>query len=285
MNESISEEEERILLEKQHKWYNLYVLFEIVKESKNRTIDFLSSKKATKKFGVRYYYAGMVDYLKSHLESVGMLSGSKLINMYRSIAHFKSNSIPVFTYNLSERKSDPKYIEFDKDYLNHVDGFDLVFDIDSPKKDVLDAYRVAKEVKAILDEYKVPYYLKNSGTRGFHLIIPYNFMPNMKPAEILEIHQKVLYNISGIYDLKDYIDLSVAGHPKTLIKSAYSFDSGNISVPMNDFDFDNFTPEKVTFEYMSKNITLGRRGLLIRDFGLKEEELKSNTTKFLNDFK
>lgn len=277
--------EKQKLLELQHKWYAFIpALFEILAESKGHSLDLLSSKKEENKFGCRFIYAGNVDYLKKNLDAFGISNGKKLINLYRSIAHLKSNALPIFSYNPSKRKDDPNYIEFDKNYANLIDGFCLVFDIDSPKKDVMDALGVAKQIKKILDEEKVPYYLKSSGTRGFHFIIPYNYMPEMNPLDLLHIHHSVLYNLAGIYDWKDYIDTSVASHPKTLIKCAYSFDSGNISLPLDDAQFENFTPEIITAEYVLKNIKIMKRGLLIRTHRLTEEELKKNVQKFLDDY-
>jgi len=77
----------------------------------------------------------------------------------------------------------------------------------------------------------------------------------------------------------------VASHPKTLIKCSYAFDSANISLPMNDIEFENFSPEKIKMEWVLDNIILKNRGLLTRTYGLSEEELKKNVKKFLDDFK
>jgi hypothetical protein len=281
----LDEEIKELFLKQQHEWYKFIpALFEIVKELKGHTLDILSSKLEETKFGVRYFFAGTIDYLKKHLDAMSISDGTKLINLYRSIAHLKGN-IPIFTYALSERKSDPRYIQFDKEFVDLIDGFDLVFDIDSPKKDVTDAWGIAKQIKAILDEYKVPYYVKSSGTRGWHFIIPYNYMPEINPLELQSDHYKVLYNIAGIYEWSDYIDCSVASHPKTLIKCSYAFDSGNISLPMSDIEFENFSPEKIKMEWVLKNVILKNRGLMTRTHGLSEEELRKNVKKFLDDFK
>lgn len=278
--------EKQKLLNEQHKWYAFIpALFEIIKSTKGHSIDFLNSKKEETRFGCRYFYAGDINYLQRHLSVLGLLSGSKLVNLYQSIAHLKANSIPNFTYNLAERRNDPAYIEFDKNYVTLIDSFDLVIDLDSPKKDVMDAWIVAKDIKKLFDDAKIPYYLKSSGTRGFHFTIPYNYMPEMNPMDLLQIHFKVLYNLAGIYDWQDYIDTSVASHPKTLIKVAYSYDSGNISLPLTDDQFNNFRPEIITAEYVLKCIPIKNRGLIIRTHNLSEEELKKNVQNFLDDYK
>jgi hypothetical protein len=283
----IEPEQKQIILNQQHEWYskNLNALFEIVKELKNRTFDILTAKDEEKKFGVRYFYAGKVDYLKAHFEAMGILSGNKLINLYRSNALLKPNSVPVFSYDLSKRRITNGYAQFDEDYLNLAISFDLIFDIDSPKKDVMDAYEKAREVKKILDSYLVPYYCKNSGRRGFHFIIPAQYMPEMPIQDLIKTIYNVLNNFRAIHDMIEYIDLSVC-NPKGLIKCSYSFDSGNISLPLNDYDFEHFSPEKVKFEYVMKNMILRNRGLFIRNHdGETEEQLKLNTQNFIEEYK
>jgi hypothetical protein len=284
---NITQQEKDKYLKNQHDFYNfnLPALFEIIKECKQRTIDLLSSKNEEKKFGVRYFYAGKVDYLKMHFESMGVANGTKLTNIYRSNALLKPNSVPIFSYDLSKRKVTNGYEEFDRDYLILCEGFDLIFDIDSPKKEVMDAYTKAKEVKKILDSYKVPYYVKNSGSRGFHIIIPAQYLPKIEISLLIKTIHKVLNNFRAIHDMVEYIDLSVT-NPKGLIKVSYSISEGKIiSLPLNDYEFDNFNPEKTTYEYVSKFMILKNRGLFIRQHNLSEDELKKNASKFIEEYK
>jgi len=281
---SITPEEKSKLLEQQHEYYlkHTYVLFEIIKEIKNRTLDILNSKKEEEKFGIRFMYAGNVEFLKKHLWEMKVSKGFRLANLYRSNALFKPNTIPVFTYHLQKRYTEPSYIEFNKNYLNLLDGFDMIFDIDG--KDVMDAYRVTKEIKKIIDEYKLPYYLKSSGTRGFHLIIPAQYLPKMEINELIYTIGNVLNNFRVIHYFNEYIDVSVC-NPKGLIKIAYSFDSGNVSLPLNDYEFGNFSPEKVTIEYVLRNLHIMNRGLMIRTWGLSDDELKRNVKRFISEYK
>lgn len=284
----ITPEEKEILLKNQHEYYNFIpALFEIVKECKNRTIDFLKAKnEEDKKIRTRYCYAGGIDYLISHLKAVRVREGSKLINMYRSIAHFKPKTIPLaLTYNLAERKNTEDYKEFDKNYLDLADGIDLVFDVDSPKKDVMDAYEKAKEIKKILDSFKLPYYVKNSGFRGFHFIVPSVYMPKILINDLLKTVFNVLKNFKAIHDLEEYIDLSVC-NPKGLIKCSYSLSEGKIvSLPLNEWEFNNFDPKRTEVYYVLKNIMLKNRGLFIRDYGLSKEELEKNVLNFIKEYK
>ena len=282
----ITEEEKAILLRQQHEYYAfLPALFEIVKECKNRTIDFLSSKKEKESFGTRYCYAGTINFLKNHLEALGVSKGNKLINLYRSNA-LLSYVPPRFSYNLHARREKEDYQQFDKDYVSLIIGFDLIFDIDSPKKTMEDAYDVAKIVKAELDSFKVPYIIKPSGYKGFHLICPAEYMPKMPIEKLIKTIWNVLNNFRAIWFIEDYIDLSIT-NLKGLIKPCYALDSsfGVVSLPLNDYEFETFSVEKVKLDYVLKNVILKNRGNKLHTHGLTEEELKKNMEKFIKEYK
>jgi hypothetical protein len=148
----------------------------------------------------------------------------------------------------------------------------------------MDSYEKAKEIKIILDDFKVPYYCKNSGRRGFHFIIPAQFMPKMEISKLILTINRILTHFRAIHDMIEYLDTTVT-NPKGLIKCSYSFDSGNISLPLNDYDFDNFKPEKVKCEYVMKNVIIKNRGLFLRTHELSETELKENVIKFIKEYK
>lgn len=285
--QAISEEEKQKLLEQQHEWYAfLPVLFEIFKESKNRTIDFLSSKYAPKRIGIRYLYPKKVDYIKNHLSSMGVSKGNKFFNVYRSNALLKEHSVPFLTNNPKDRMLKQEYIDFDNNYFNLAESFDLIFDIDSPIKDTMDSYKTAKEVKIILDDYKVPYYVKNSGSKGFHFIVPAQFMPKISTNELVRMIRDVVDNFRVIHMIKPYIDMSVT-NLKGLIKCSYSIDSssGCISLPLNDYEFDNFSVEKTKMDYVLRNVHIMNRGLKMHTHNLDEETLKKNVKIFFEEYK
>lgn len=276
----LSPQEKEALLALQHKYYAFVpALFEIVKEVKNRTFDMLTSKIETENFGTRYFYAGSVDFLKKHLEAMNISKGKHLINIYRSNALLKEGCVPVFSYDLTKRKDDPKYKEFNDNYLANAVSFDLIVDIDG--QTIEQSFETAKEVKALFDEFKLPYYVKNSGRRGFHIIIPGQYMPSMPIDELIKTIYNVLYNMMGIHGW--VLDLSTI-NPKGIIKCAYSFDSGNISLPLNDYEFVNFTPDKVRCEYVLRSVFLKNRGLKIREYGLSKEELCKNVKNFFREY-
>lgn len=280
----ITEEEKQKLLNQQHDYYlnHTFVLYEIAKAIQNRTLDLLNSKKEDEKFALRYLYAGNAEFLKKHLWEMKVSKGYRLTNLYHSNGLFKEYSIPVFTYHLQKRMNDEVYKNFNKEYLNLLQGFDMIFDIDG--KDVLDAYAVAKRIKPIFDEYKLPYTLKFSGTRGFHLIVPAPFMPSMEISRLIDMIGAILRHFRAIHDCVDYVDTSVT-NPHGIIKVPYSFCDGNCVLPLSDYDFDNFSLEKVKIDYVLKYIIIKNRGSLLRTHGLSESQLKENVRLFTESYK
>jgi hypothetical protein len=284
---AITQEEKDKLLKQQHFWYSqIFVLFQLIFQLKNRELALLNSKVEESHIATRFLYATSIDYLKSHLEALGVSKGTKLINLYRSNAIFKDNAIPVSSYNLKIRTNEENYIEFNKQFSERAKGFDFIIDIDT--KTIQKAYEIAEEVKALFDERKLPYSLKFSGTRGFHFIIDDEFLPQMEIFEKIGMIRKILINLVDIYDWKDEegkdaIDISVT-NLKGLIKLAYSFDSGNIALPLSDEQFNNFKIENMKMENVLKHIFIKNRGLLTRIYNLSEEQLKENTKKFFEEF-
>jgi hypothetical protein len=282
----ITQEEKDKLLKQQHFYYSqTFVLFEILKQLKNRELAFLNSKLEEHHISTRFLYASSLDYLKSHLNALGISKGTRLINLYRSNAIFKENSIPVVTYNLKERTNDEDYINFNKEFPERAKGFDFIIDIDT--KTINKAYEIAKEVKELFDERRLPYSLKFSGTRGFHFVISDEYLPDMNVLDKIVLIRKLLTNLVEIYEWKEEgketIDLSVT-NLKGLIKLAYAFDSGNIALPLDDKQFENFKKEDMKIENVMKQIKIMNRGLLVRDWGLSNSELKENVKKFFEEF-
>lgn len=279
MNENKLTREER--LQEREKWYSFIpALFEMAKCLKNRELAFITTNEEEKKRVIRYMWAFTIDFLKKHFEAIGFYN--HLFNMYHSVAVIKGD-LPYFSYNFKIRKEEEKYKEFNEKYADYVVGFNLFIDIDG-KENPKEAYENTKEIKKILDERKVPYYLLNSSLTGFHVQIPQEYMPKMELESLLKLISAVMYNIKGIYDLK-CLDDSVRDM-KRICKLPFSFVcDGSICLPLSDYDFENFTPEKVKMKYVIKNITIKNRGLLIRTHGLQEEQLKNNVLQLLNDYK
>jgi hypothetical protein len=263
------------LLDNQYDYYNLkFVLFEIIKTLKNRELALLNSKSEEKHIATRYLYASSVKYLQMHLKELGVMRKQKLINLYRSNSTLKPNSIPVVTYDLKKRTKDKDYLKFKQDFNKYITGMDFIIDIDA--KTIKRAYHIAKKIKKFFDDNKLPYFIQFSGTRGFHIIIPCEYIP----SKLKNSYEIVLNALITTFDFKDEIDTSTL-NPRGLIKVPYSFDTGNIALPLDDTQFQNFNPEMVKMENVLKQVKIKNRGLLLRTHNLSKEELIENVNHFL----
>lgn len=273
-------EKEQILKERQI-WYNFSpALYEIVKCLKNRELCFLSDKSEKNKKAVRYLLGFSVEYFKKHLNWINM--EKSLLNIYHSVALLKP-TVPIFSYNLSERKNDPKYIEFNENYDKYVQKYNFFIDIDGKENFDL-ALEETKQIKKIYDEYKVPYYILNSSLNGFHVVIPAYYMPDMDIFKLLENLNNILYNLIGIHSFK-MVDLTIVDL-KRVCKCPYSFVcDGSIVLPLNDEQLYNFNRELVLMNNVLLGIKIKNRGLLIREHNLTEKQLKENVLKFIEDYK
>jgi hypothetical protein len=269
---------EQILAERKYYYSKIYVQFELIKCLKNRELCFLSLKSEEKKKAVRYLIGWSLEYFKKHIDWFNFFES--LINVYHSVAVLKD--VPVFSYDLATRKKEPKYIEFDKNYANYVTGYDFFWDIDGKENFEL-CHQEAKELKKIFDEYSLPYYIINSSKKGFHFVIPAEYMPKLEIHKLLETLNEIVYNMVGIYDFKT-IDKSIIDL-KRVKKVPYGFSCDNsICLPLSDAQFENFKAENVEMKQVLKDIFIKERGLLTRTYGLDEQTLKENVSKFLKEF-
>jgi hypothetical protein len=278
----ISESEKIRLYQLQNSYYsNNFILFLISNELKNRELSLLANKRESKPIHIRYLYASSPNYLKMHLESFVTKGETKLVNLYRSVAKFQEKSIPVSTYKLVERKDDPRYVKFNENIMDYIEGFDMVLDLDGVS--IEEVYSIAKIVKDKFDSMKLPYYIKPSGMRGWHIIIPSEYLPNLKIEDLILSVRDTMKNFMFIYKLDKYFDDSVT-NPKSLIKCSYSIDGDNISIPLDDKQFNEYEPKIIKCDYVLKNYNLFNRGLLIRKHNLNEEQLKQNVKEFISNF-
>jgi hypothetical protein len=272
------EEREKILVERKFWYSQIYVLFEIVKCLKNRELAFLTAKGEEKKGIVRYLIAFNLDYLKKHFERFDF--EENLINMYHSTAKLKN--IPVFSYNIKERKEEEKYKEFNDNYINYVDGYNFFVDFDG-KDNFEKCLEEAKEFKKVLDEYRLPFYCLNSSFKGFHFCIQAEYMPSMEVKELIEIIRRVIYNIKGVYDFST-LDVSITDL-KRIQKCPYSFVcDGSVALPLTDEQLAKFTPNMVKMNNVLDCVKIKNRGLLVRNLELGEKKLKANVRKFISEF-
>ncbi len=272
------------LLKEREFWYSQpVVLNEIVSCLQHRELSFLHPVDRWK--SQRFYLAMSVEYLKKHFARLEIFKD--IHNLYISVAKFKPNSIPIFSYNLKERMNDPRYIDFNKNYPQYVEGYDLFIDIDGKDKDMPKlAYEQAlaemKKMKKLFDDFKLPYWLINSSKTGFHFHIPCEYLSFIRPQNLL-VHNAEIIKFLNETESFERLDLSISD-TKRLCKVPYSYVSdGSICLPLSDEMAENFNPEIANVHYIwqpKNQITLKNRGLLIRNHGLSENELKQNVIKF-----
>jgi hypothetical protein len=275
----MEQKEREQILEERQTWYNLrFVQFELIKLLHHRELCFLSQKGEPKKKAVRYLLCFSIDFWKKHTKWFNF--DKSLLNVYHSVAFFKSN-VPCFSWDLKRRTIKEEYKEFNENYEKFVKGYNFFLDLDG-KKDFEKCYAETKEIKKIFDEYRLPYYMLNSSKTGFHFHILSEYLPDYPIKELLDVTYKVMYNLKGIYSFET---LDMLNDLKRVCKVPYSYVcDGSICLPLTDEMFSNFKPEMVSMKNVLSKIMIKNRGLLIRDWGLSQFELKTNVLKFMNDF-
>lgn len=262
-------------------WYkNKYVFFNFIKLVKDREIAFLSKAKGeNKSYPVRNIFANYSDLMKMYLgvseegkdNPDPFKFSERDYNVYYSLARFKLPSKP-FSYNPKIRKQES--IEWNKKAITNLYSIDLGLDFDAPSKDDwIMAWEEVKLLKEDFDKYKIPYSLKWSGSKGFHIKIPFRCLPkqylliddvdsddslfnfNKAFAELLSVYygQKLGFvKPDGDYGLKT-IDLGVFDY-RRVWKMDYSFvcETGLISYPLSDQQFEKFDLSMVTPESVLK---------------------------------
>jgi hypothetical protein len=281
-NIKISQEEFDRLLNLQKKWYcNNYILIEIIKNLKDRELSFILHKSIYgKSIALRFFKTPNSIILKRHLERVGL--NERIFNCYMSVSLLKE--FGYFSYNFTKRKLTPEYEHFLNNYQDYMIGYNLFIDFDG-KENFEECYEQAKLFKLKLEENKIPYWLMNSSSKGFHFHTPYEYIDSKYPIKDLpNIFFEVISELNGIYGLED-IDKKINDYAR-LCKLPYSFNvDGCICMPLTDEMFNNFKKEIVEVDFVLKNYRITNRGLLLRDYGLSKEELKKNVIKFIDKYK
>jgi hypothetical protein len=270
-----AEELNKILKQREEYYSKLFALFEMIKALNHRELAFLTIKGYENKKAFRYMWASTLEYWKRHSQWANLLSHP--MNVYCSVAVLKSN-VPVFSYNLKERKLSSEYEEFNRNYIDYIEKYDFFFDVDFGSE-WEEGLKDVKVLKSVLEDYKVPYFIQPSSFKGMHIIIPHYAMPDFDMDLMLKIN--CVINQCKV-DYAPRLD-NVVGDIKRLRRCSYSFScDGSVVLPLSDWQVNNLTKIMISYEYVMKNITLKKRGLLIRDYGLPIEILKENVKNFIN---
>lgn len=289
---------QEIFLAQRRMYYSrIFVGLELVKAlgegNETRELAFITAKEETNKLNCRYLFATKYDLFKMHIEELKFLD--KNINLYRSLATFSKDVIKPFSYNLKNRLEQPEYKEFNENYEKYVENYSLCLDFDFKKYPNRDfAYKDAKQIKSILEDFKLPYGVWNSSFNGLHFFIDGKWFKKEKGddwfGKRLDLFHEISYNLKGIYAIGDEnggIDCSIFDS-KRISKLPYSVvGDQSVCTPLDDLQFEKFfrEPEIVSIPRVLREITLKNRGLLIRNLELGEEKLKENVQNFVKEFK
>lgn len=223
-------------------WYrNPEVLYNIIVASKNRETVFLS--KSDKFMTVRNVMANYMDLLKKNFDAFNFFTRS--YNLYYSLATYKK--IQLFNFNVQKRKEQRE--SWNQSAIDNTASFDFGLDFDSDSLDTIDeAWQDAKKVKDFFDSYGVPYTVKFSGSKGFHITVPAHALPNLRITDDVDDEMSLfnyLKDLATMICLKfeaETIDLGIFD-PRRIWKTDYSFvcESGLIALPLSDEQFNSFT--------------------------------------------
>jgi hypothetical protein len=291
--------QEIFLAQRQIYYSRIFVGLELVKAlgegSETRELAFITAKESdpSSRLNVRYLFAIKYDLFKMHIEELKFLD--KNINLYRSLATFSKDIIKPFSYNLKNRLEQPEYKELNDHYENYCENYSFLIDFDFKKYSNLDfAYKDAKQIKSIFEDFKIPYGVWNTSYKGLHFFIDGKYFPKERGDDWLnkrlDLFHEISYNMKGIYAIGDEergIDTSIFDS-KRISKLPYSVvGDGSVCCPLSDEQFEKFfsDPEIVSIPRVLREVTLKNRGLLIRNLELGEEKLKENVKNFVKEFK
>jgi len=285
------EDERNILLDLRQQYYSkVFCVMEIVKCLQHKELAFITNKGEPKenRLNIRYLFSERYDYLMKHFSATGFFRRN--LNIYRSVASFLPNKIPIFSYNLAKRLEEPAYKDFNENYNKYVADYDFLIDFDCKEYgSPADTMNDLSKIKAILDEFSLPYGIWNTSFKGFHFWIEGKWFEKSKTDWLkkrLMLFQEIAYNINGIYNIKG-IDLSIFDN-KRLAKCPYSFvGDGSICIPLDNLQFEQFfkNPQIVEVNNVLKTVFIKGRGLLIRNQNFTDKELMENTRQFVREFK
>lgn len=227
-------------------WYNNpEVLYNIITIAKDREICFLPKKVGEGTYPVRNVFANYMKFLASNFHAFKFYE--RPYNIYYSLARYRG--IRLFSFNPMTRKEQSD--AWNKEAVGLIEGYDFGLDFDSEGlHDWRSAWDDAKKVKEVFDRYKVPYSIKWSGGKGFHIRIPYTVLPKSKvitskvdePESLFIFLKSVAELMVEKYGLPT-LDLGIFD-PRRVWKMDYSLtvETGLVVLPLSDEQFETFQP-------------------------------------------
>jgi hypothetical protein len=262
-----------------HYWYSQNVcLFEIIKLAQHKEMVFLD--KNHEMMPVRCMFPFKVDHLKGQensLFSKYYFFNSFSYNMYLSCAYY--DNPPLFSFNAKDRREQMDRWTKEEQYKNFWSGYDMFFDFDSQKQDdIADAWQDAAKLKAVLDQYQVPFTIGFSGSKGFHFRIYYKYLPQNLGINIVTFCKLFAEQLKAKLDLKT-LDIGVFDD-RRVFKAPYSFDRGNICLPLDDEQFTNFDVRRMAVKQVLDKVKIFNRGDLMRHSNFGYETQRQHFLEF-----
>lgn len=232
-------------------WYrNPEIIYLIIQQCRDREIAFLG--KSRSEYAVRNIHAHYSNILIKNFDAFNFFS--RQYNVYYSLGKFKP--IQIFSFNPEMRKK--QRLEWNENIMTKMFSYDLGLDFDSEGlHDLKRSLNDCKLVKQDFDKYNIPYSLKFSGSKGFHIRVPFDALPNKlfsidndEPDSIFFFLKSVAELMKEYYSrnyyFMDTLDLGVFDH-RRIWKCDYSWtcETGLIALPLTDEQFDNFSLDMV----------------------------------------
>lgn len=264
-------------------WYsNQMVLWELASQLRYRYLSIRKPKplapgQKIRKFTlVRYLLGWKPELIISSVEKYG---GFKNGNKYYFDLATWTNEMPMFSYEPSQRNS--QKIDFDNNWQKFYVTYDFAIDLDALDKNPMTAHAEAALIKQLFDTNKIPYSVRFSGSKGFHFLIPAQYLPKrVKPMNLPRKCHDVAEWLIMRFNLKN-VDATIYDH-RRILKLAYSCDGNKVCLPLDDIQFKNFKVEDMTIQNVLRNVKIFKRGTLLRTHGLPEKQLCANVQKLFN---
>lgn len=265
-----------------HRWWysQTYILLEMVKCLQHRELVFLEKKNPSTDVRrprvIRCCPGYTVDILKSNLKAFRVLD-FPYINFYYSLMHLEK--MPLFSYAPAQRAESYK-VWTAGGYKEQWQGFDFGLDLDGDT--VEKARQDLLKVKKLFDQYKIPYSVRFSGQRGFHLCVEHQWLPQLPEERIVRMCGELATMMMEIDKIKS-VDDTIFDNRRVL-KLPYSFDRGNICLPLDDYQIENFRIDMVKPESVIKSVKIMNRGVLERYADQPVETARASFLKLAENF-
>jgi hypothetical protein len=213
------------------------ILFEMVKLMKGREVVFLGEDGA-----VRNIKAHNLGYLQSNMNAFNFFN--KRYNLYISVAAY--NNLPLMSYDPMQRSDQRK--AFNDNFQDYLIDYDFFMDFDAKDFDhIKDAQSDCIIIHNILKDNGIYHNIMFSGNKGFHLVVPGQYI-DMKIDKRISCFKRLVARLCLIYNLKTP-DKTVYDY-RRIRKVPYSMDikSGKIVLPLDDAQLHGFNADVVTPE-------------------------------------